>query len=88
MHTREVWSPKAMDASGVLIGETGGAVGGFLCTSSTSGTLQIIAGIASDGTTDIVAEMSVTARTYYRLGYYCSGGAYAVLTSAAGTFQV
>jgi hypothetical protein len=87
MHTREVWSAKPLDASGALVPASGGAVGGFLCTSSTSGTLQITAGDASGGD-DIVAEMSVAAGTYYRLGFYCPLGAYAVLTNAAGTFQV
>jgi len=75
-----------MTASGKIT-DAGGKVGGFLCTSSTSGTLQITDGIASGGST-VLASMSVAAGTFYELGYYAQNGLYAVLTNCAGTFQV
>lgn len=81
---KEVWTPKPMTASG-KISARGGKIGGFLCTSSTSGTVQITAGESSGGST-IVAEMSVTAGAYYPMPFECPEGAYAVLTNCAGTF--
>ena len=83
---KEVWMPKPMTASGAITSRQG-KIGGFLCTSSTSGTVQISAGEDGSGD-DIVAEMSVTAGTYYPMPFYCADGAYAVLTNCAGTFQV
>lgn len=82
---REVWKPKALSASGMIV-ERGRAMGGFLCT--TAGTLQVTAGEASGGAT-IVASFAVSAGTWYPLPFYCQDGAYAVLGGgAAGTFGV
>lgn len=84
MNVKEIWTPKPMSASGKLVA-AGGHIGGFLCT--TDGTLKITAGETSGGA-DIVSQISVTAGTYYPMPFYCQTGAYAVLTSAAGTFAV
>lgn len=86
MQVKEVWTPKPMTASGTVVRQ-GMHMGGFLCTSSTSGTLQITAGEASGGAV-IVDTMGVTAGTYYPMPFYCADGAYAVLTDCAGTFAV
>jgi hypothetical protein len=88
VNVKEVWTAKPMDASGTLaLVNQSSKVGGFLCTSSTTGTLQITEGEASGGA-DIVAEMSVTAGTWYPMPFHLPLGAYAVLTSCAGTFAV
>lgn len=84
MEVREVYTPKRMTASGTLV-EIGGEIGGFLCT--TGGTLQITLGTTAGGA-DILSSISVVAGTYYPLGFRCPNGAYAVLTTAIGTFTV
>lgn len=84
MQVKEIWNPKPMTASGPLV-ERGHHIGGFLCT--TDGTLQVTAGVVSGGA-DIVSAISVTAGSYYPMPFYCQNGAYAVLTTAAGTFAV
>ena len=84
MEVREVYTPKRMTASGTLVSHRG-EIGGFFCT--TSGTLQITDG-TDPGGADILSSISVTAGTYYPLGFRCINGAYAVLTTAVGTFTV
>lgn len=83
---KELFRPNPLTASGTIT-KAGGEVGGFLCTSSTSGTLQITDGEASGGAT-LVAAFPVVAGTYYKLGFYLQNGAYAVMTNCAGTFGV
>jgi hypothetical protein len=48
MQVREIWNPKAMSASGMLVAANG-ATAGVLCT--TAGTFVISAGIESGGAT-------------------------------------
>jgi hypothetical protein len=85
MEVREVYTPYRMAASGVICGFRG-CIGGFLCT--TSGTLQITDGMTAGGP-DVLSSISVTAGTYYPLGFRCHNGAWAVLgTGAIGTFTV
>jgi hypothetical protein len=85
-HVKEVWTPKYMTASGPLV-QRGGCCGGFLCSSSTSGTIAITSGTVSGGST-IVASLAVTAGQFVELGHYYQDGAYVTLTNCAGTFQV
>lgn len=73
-----------MSLSGMVV-RKGGILGGFLCT--TDGTLEITVGEVSGGA-DIVSAFSVTAGSYYPMPFYCQDGAYAVLTTATGTFAV
>jgi hypothetical protein len=85
MDVREVWKPKRLAASGMIV-ERGRFMGGFFCT--TSGTLQITDGETSGGS-DVVSSFSVTAGTYYPLPFYGQNGLYAVLGGGAvGTFAV
>lgn len=84
MEVREVYTPKRMTASGTLVSFRG-EVGGFFCT--TAGTLQITEGVDPGGV-DILSSFSVTVGSYYPLGFRCHLGAYAVLTTAVGTFTV
>lgn len=83
MRVTETYTPKPMTASGEIT-PRGGKLGGFFCTSSTSGTL-VIADL--DGGS-ILASTSVTAGTWYPLPFSTPNGAVATLTSAAGTFAV
>jgi hypothetical protein len=84
MNVREIWSPKTLTASGVIV-DMDGALAGFLCT--TGGTVQITAGIASGGAT-IVPAFTAVAGTYYPMPFRMKDGAYAVLTTAQGVFAV
>ncbi len=86
MKVNEVWTPKYMDASGTLT-LAGGKVGGFICSSSTSGTIEITDGIESGGDT-IVEALPVTAGEFVELGLYLANGAYVTLTTCTGTFQI
>jgi hypothetical protein len=82
MRVREVYAPKRMAASGMIVA-AGGSIGGFFCT--TGGTLQITVGEVSGGA-DILSAITVVAGTFYPMGLRCDTGAYAVLTTAIGTF--
>lgn len=85
-HIKEVWTPKPMTASGTIT-QAGGEIGGFLCSSSTSGTLVITAGIASGGAS-ILASTPMVAGQFYPMKFYVQDGAYATLTNCTGTFQI
>jgi hypothetical protein len=84
MDVREVYTPKRMTASGTIV-EFRGEIGGFFCT--TNGSLQITEG-KDPGGADLLSTISVVAGTYYPLGFRCHTGAYAVLTTAVGTFTI
>jgi hypothetical protein len=84
--TKELWRYQAMSASGPLA-PRGGKVGGFVCSTSDSGTLKITAGEATGGAT-ILASTTVTAGQYLELGFWLPDGAYATLTDCTGTFMV
>lgn len=84
MQVQEIFRHKLMTASGILVGPNG-SVGGFLCT--TAGTLSITSGILSGGA-DIVKTFDVAEGSWYPLPFKFPLGAYAVLTTAEGTFAV
>jgi hypothetical protein len=84
-HVKEVWRPKPMSASGQLA-ERGGTCAGFLCATSTSGTVEIKATDASGAT--VIIATPVTAGSYTPMPSYFQDGAYAVLTNCTGTFFV
>lgn len=83
-HVKELGTPKALSASGAL-GGPGVTCIGFLCATSSSGTMKITEGDVSGGS-DVVLQISVTAGTFYRIPARFPKGAYAVLTNATGTF--
>lgn len=85
-HVKELWRYKPMTASGTLAPRDG-KVGGFVCSTSSSGTLAISEGEASGGAA-ILATMAVTAGQFVELGFLLPQGAYATLTNCTGTFQV
>jgi hypothetical protein len=74
-----------MSASGMLV-ERGGACAGFLCATSSSGTVEIKATDASGAT--VVIATPVTAGSYMPMPSRFDIGAYAVLTNCTGTFFV
>lgn len=83
----ESYSPKALAASGPILGALGGNIGGFLCT--TSGTVKLDLSIDGTGTV-IVAAFAVTAGVFYPMPFSVGNSAvYATLGGgAAGTFAV
>lgn len=81
---KELGTPKILSASGAL-GGPGVTVMGFLCASSTSGTVKITSGATSGGS-DVVAETPVTAGSWTPIPGIFLDGAYAVLTNCTGTF--
>lgn len=85
-HVKELWRYKPMTASGELVPRDG-KVGGFVCSTSTSGTIEITEGTTSGGAS-ILASTVVTAGQFIELGYLLPKGAYATLTNCTGTFQV
>jgi hypothetical protein len=84
MNVRELYTPKRMTATGMICA-AGGSLGGFFCT--TGGTVQITVGEAAGGA-DMVSAFTAVAGTFYPLGFRCDTGAFAVLTTAIGTFLV
>jgi hypothetical protein len=83
---QETFSYKPLTASGVLLGSSGGALGGFLCT--VAGTVKITEGQSGAGAT-IVDTLAVTAGTFYPMPFATPTGAYATLAGGAqGTFAV
>lgn len=85
MKVKEVGNPKPMSASGALAG-AGANVIGFLCATSSSGTLEIKKDSAS-GTTLVLAT-PVTAGSFTPLAACFQDATYAVLTNCTGTFLV
>ena len=85
-HVKELWRYKPMTASGTLATRDG-KVGGFVCSTSTSGTIEITEGEASGGAS-ILAAMAVTAGQFVELGFLLPKGAYVTMTDCTGTFQV
>lgn len=85
---QESYTPKPMTVSGVLLGEQGGALGGFLCT--TAGTLKLSYGALGASTT-IVDTFDVAEGVFYPMPFMfpvASEPVYATLTGAAGTFAL
>jgi hypothetical protein len=87
---QEVFSPIPVAANGgvVLIGANGGALGGFLCT--TSGNLKISYGQAGAGAA-IVDTMAVVAGNWYPMPFGIPAGVFAfaqLSAGAAGSFGV
>ncbi len=86
MKVNEVWTAKPMTASGAVT-LPGGKIGGFICSSSTSGTITITSGTVSGGSS-ILASTPVTAGEFLELGLYCPDGAYVAISNCTGTFQI
>jgi hypothetical protein len=85
MQVQELGRYKRMTASGQIVPRNGSVLA-FLCT--TAGTLQITEGVEPGGS-DIVSSLTMTAGTFYPLGFEAPLGAYAVLGgSAVGTFII
>lgn len=84
---QESYRPLALAASGAVIGQSGGAIGGFLCT--TTGDLKLSYGAAGAGET-IVDTVPVTAGVFLPMPFIFPPGVtvYATLTAAKGTFAV
>lgn len=86
MIAQEVYTPRLFAASGAIFGANGGALGGFLC--STSGTLQIRNGPTA-GDAVIIASFPVTAGVWHPIPLAFPSGAYAELGGGAtGTFGI
>jgi hypothetical protein len=75
-----------MTASGRLAPRNG-KVGGFICSTSTSGTITITDGEAAGGAS-ILAQTAVTAGQFLELGFDLPLGAYVTMANCTGTFQV
>lgn len=88
MDVQEVFSPKPLAASAAIIGLDGGSIGGFLCT--TSGTVSLNLGIDGSGTL-IVDAVPVTAGVFLPMPFTIPPGVgmYATLAGGAeGTFAI
>ena len=85
MKVKEVGTPKPMSASGALV-PAGGNVIGFLCATSSSGTVEIKADDASGAT--LIIATPVSAGSFTPFPSYFQTAAYAVLTNCTGTFFV
>lgn len=81
----ESYAPRPLAASGLVIGANGGALGGFLCT--TTGTVRLSYGSDGSGAA-IVETFDVTEGVFYPMPFAFPPGVYvyATLVAAAGTF--
>lgn len=78
---QESYTPWPLAANGLVIGAAGGAIGGFLCT--TTGTIRLNYGI--DGSGGIfLPTMPVTAGVFTPIPFSVPPGAYAYCTLAGG----
>lgn len=83
---QESYNARYMNASGQLLSASGGALGGFLCT--TAGTLKLWANTAASGAV-IVDTLTLTAGQYVPMPYAINGPVYAELGGGCvGTFAV
>ena len=85
---QESYQPLPLTASGPVIPITGGAIGGFLCT--TAGSVKLSYRIDGSGAT-IVDTVAVTAGTFLPMPFLFAPGTpvYATLTGGCkGTFAI
>lgn len=85
---QESYRPLALVASGIVVAQTGGAIGGFLCT--TTGNLKLSYSADGSGET-IVDTVAVTAGIFLPMPFIFAPGTtvYATLSGGAkGTFAI
>jgi len=80
-------APKYLSASGVVNNKPGALIG-FLCITSSSGTISLFDNATTNSGTNFLPTMSVTAGTYYPIPAAYTNGLYAILGGTCTFFPI